>query len=43
MINSLTDQGQVKAWADIYTTMKGRWKQSMILGFIEDIFLYLIL
>jgi hypothetical protein len=39
MINSLTDEKQVQAWGDIYATMKGRWKQSMILGFIGYLFI----
>ena len=39
MLNYLTDEKQVKAWADIYTTMKNRWIQSIILGFIGYLFI----
>ena len=39
MINSLTDQGQVKAWADIYTVMKKRWQISLMCGFIGTLLL----
>tara|TARA_B100000575_G_C23130074_1_gene655397 strand:+ start:393 stop:836 length:444 start_codon:yes stop_codon:yes gene_type:complete len=39
LVNYLTDQDQVKAWTDIYTTMEGRWKQSIILGFIGYLFI----
>ena len=39
MLNHLTDQKQVKAWAEIYTIMKNRWKQSVVLGFIGYLFI----
>ena len=39
MLNSLTDEKQVKAWSDIYVTMKHRWKQSIVLGFIGYLFI----
>ena len=39
MLNYLTDEKQVKAWADIYTTMKNRWMQSIVLGFIGYLFI----
>ncbi len=39
MLNHLTDEKQVQAWAEIYSTMKNRWKQSMILGFIGYLFI----
>lgn len=39
MINSLTSQEQVRAWSDIYMTMKNRWKKSILLGFIGYIFI----
>ena len=35
----LTDEIQVKAWADIYSTMKNRWMQSIVLGFIGYLFI----
>ena len=39
MLNHLTDQKQVQAWTEIYSTMKNRWKQSIILGFIGYLFI----
>lgn len=36
---SLTTKEQTDAWADIYTEMKNRWFQSIIIGFIGYIFL----
>lgn len=39
MLTHLTTDGQVKAWSDIYKTMKGRWKQSIIFGFIGYLFI----
>ncbi len=34
MLYSLTTKEQTYAWADIYTDMKQRWIQSLIVGFI---------
>jgi len=34
MLYSLTNQEQVKAWADIYTEMKNKWIKSIGIGFI---------
>ncbi len=34
MLYSLTTKEQTDAWADIYTDMKQRWIQSLIVGFI---------
>ena len=34
MLYSLTNDTQVKAWADIYTHMKQRWISSLLVGFI---------
>ena len=34
MLYSLTEERQVKAWADIYTHMKKRWVTSLFVGFI---------
>ena len=34
MLYSLTNQEQVKAWADIYTEMKHKWIKSVVIGFI---------
>ena len=39
ILNYLTDEKQVKAWADIYSTMKNRWMQSIVLGFIGYLFI----
>lgn len=39
MLYSLKTDEQVKAWANIYSEMKNRWKKSIIVGFIG----YLIL
>ncbi len=39
MLNYLTNEKQVKAWVEVYTVMKNRWKQSMILGFIGYLFI----
>ena len=39
MLDSLTDDKQVKAWTEVYTTMKDRWKQSIVLGFIGYLFI----
>ena len=39
MLNHLTGEKQVQAWTEIYSTMKNRWKQSMILGFIGYLFI----
>jgi hypothetical protein len=39
MLYSLTDNDQVKLWADIYTEMKKRWKISIALGFFAYIFI----
>ena len=39
MLNHLTDEKQVQAWTEIYSTMKNRWKQSMVLGFIGYLFI----
>tara|TARA_B100000427_G_scaffold328753_1_gene342662 strand:+ start:1737 stop:2180 length:444 start_codon:yes stop_codon:yes gene_type:complete len=39
MLNHLKDQKQVQAWTEIYSTMKNRWKQSIILGFIGYLFI----
>jgi len=39
MLNHLTDEKQVRAWTEIYSTMKNRWKQSMILGFMGYLFI----
>jgi len=39
MLHSLNGDEQIKAWTDIYETMKGRWKQSIILGFIGYLFI----
>ncbi len=33
MLYSLTEKEQVDAWADIYTDMKVRWIQSLVVGF----------
>ena len=34
MLYSLTNQDQVKAWADIYTEMKSKWIKSLAVGFV---------
>jgi len=34
MLYSLTTKEQTDAWADIYTEMKGRYRISLLLGFI---------
>ena len=39
MLDSLTDDKQVKAWTEVYTTMKDRCKQSIVLGFIGYLFI----
>ena len=39
MLYSLKNQDQVRAWADIYSSMKTRWIKSLLVGFIG----YLIL
>ena len=39
MLYSLTNDVQVKAWADIYTHMKQRWIYSLLVGFIGYIVL----
>tara|TARA_Y100000996_G_C22554961_1_gene655195 strand:- start:3032 stop:3475 length:444 start_codon:yes stop_codon:yes gene_type:complete len=39
ILNYLTDEKQVKAWVDIYSTMKNRWMQSIVLGFIGYLFI----
>ena len=39
MLYSLTTKDQVNSWADIYSEMKSRWIQSLMIGFIG----YLIL
>lgn len=39
MLNSLSNEKQVKAWGDIYSTMTNRWKQSILLGFIGYLFI----
>ena len=39
MLYSLTTEEQVKAWADIYSEMKNRWKKSIIVGLIGYLFL----
>ena len=33
MLYSLKNQGQVDAWADIYTEMKDKYKKSLLIGF----------
>ena len=39
MLNYLTNEKQFKAWVEVYTVMKNRWKQSIILGFIGYLFI----
>lgn len=39
MLNHLTNKKQVDAWTNIYSSMKNKWKQSMILGFIGYLFI----
>ena len=39
MLYSLSTEEQVKAWADIYTEMKNRWKKSLMVGFFGYIIL----
>lgn len=39
LLYSLDKPEQVKAWADVYTTMKTRCKYSMIMGFISYLLL----
>ena len=39
MLNHLTTIEQVDAWEYIYSTMKEKWQQSIILGFIGYIFI----
>lgn len=39
MLTHLTTEEQTDAWAEIYTTMKNRWKQSILLGFVGYIFI----
>ena len=39
MLNYLTGEKQVKAWVEVYTVMKNRWIQSMVLGFIGYLFI----
>tara|TARA_B100000686_G_C16782434_1_gene972863 strand:- start:1148 stop:1597 length:450 start_codon:yes stop_codon:yes gene_type:complete len=39
MLNYLTNEEQVKSWIEVYTTMKNKWKQSMIFGFIGYLFI----
>ena len=34
MLYSLTTKQQTDAWADIYSEMKNRWKQSLVVGLI---------
>ena len=34
MLYSLTDQGQVEAWANIYEEMKSKYKKSLLIGFV---------
>ena len=41
LLYSLTNQKQVKAWADIYTEMKQRYIQSLLFGTIGYLFLFL--
>ena len=43
MLYSLSTQEQVKAWADIYTEMKNRWKKSLMVGFFGYIIISFII
>lgn len=39
MLKHLTNKKQVDAWTNNYSSMKNKWKQSMILGFIGYLFI----
>ena len=43
MLYSLSSEEQVKAWADIYTEMKNRWKKSLMVGFFGYIIISFII
>ena len=41
MLYSLTTKKQVESWTDIYLEMKTKWKNSLVIGFIGYILLYI--